>query len=79
MEWDVVGLERYPEYELGCGWYTVYDMGMWMAWKGISCTDWDGGWFRKVSHSVFRPNRLLIVCVPRNQFYIHTVQKIDIE
>jgi hypothetical protein len=56
MEWDVVGLERYSEYELGCGWYTVYDMGMWMAWKGISCTDWDGGWFRKVSHSVFRPN-----------------------
>jgi hypothetical protein len=32
------GLARYP----------VYGMGMWTAWKGTSCTDWDYGWFGKV-------------------------------
>jgi hypothetical protein len=44
----VVGLERCLEYRLGFGWYPVYGMGMWMTWKGTSCTDWDGGWFGKV-------------------------------
>jgi hypothetical protein len=44
----VVGLERCPEYRLGFGWYPMYGMGMWMTWKGTSCTDWDGGWFGKV-------------------------------
>jgi hypothetical protein len=33
----------------------------------------------KLSHLVLRPNRMLIVCVPRNQVYTHTVQKMDIE
>jgi hypothetical protein len=28
---------------------------------------------------VLRPNRLLIVCVPRKQNYTHTIQKIDTE
>jgi hypothetical protein len=32
-----------------------------------------------VSHPVLRPNRMLIVCVPRNQFYTHTLQKMDTE
>jgi hypothetical protein len=32
-----------------------------------------------VSHPVLRPNRMLIVCVLRNQVYIHTVQKLDTE
>jgi hypothetical protein len=32
-----------------------------------------------ISHWVLRPNRMLIVCVPRNQVYTHTIQKIDIE
>jgi hypothetical protein len=32
-----------------------------------------------VSHPFLRPNQMLIVCVPRNQVYIHTVQKMDIE
>jgi hypothetical protein len=44
----VVGLDRCPEYGIGYGWYPVYGMGLWMAWKGTSCTDWDCGWFRKV-------------------------------
>jgi hypothetical protein len=26
-----------------------------------------------VSHPVLRPNRMVIVCVPRNQIYTHTV------
>jgi hypothetical protein len=26
-----------------------------------------------VSHLILRPNRMLIVCVPRNQVYTHTV------
>jgi hypothetical protein len=30
-----------------------------------------------LSHPVFRPNRMLIVCVPRNQVYIHTIKKMD--
>jgi hypothetical protein len=31
----------------------------------------------KLSYPVLRPNRVLIVCVPRNQVYTHTVQKMD--
>jgi hypothetical protein len=27
----VVGLERFPEYEIGCNWYLVYNMVMLMA------------------------------------------------
>jgi hypothetical protein len=42
------GLERCPDYEIGYGWYPVYDMGLWMAWKGTSCTEWDCGWIGKV-------------------------------
>jgi hypothetical protein len=30
-----------------------------------------------LSHSVLRPNRMLIVCVLRNQIYTLTVQKMD--
>jgi hypothetical protein len=30
-----------------------------------------------LSHPVFRPNRMLIICVPRNQVFTHTVQKMD--
>jgi hypothetical protein len=30
-----------------------------------------------MSHLDLRPNRMLIVCVPRNQVYTHTVQKIN--
>jgi hypothetical protein len=44
----VYGLGWCPEYEIGYGWYLVYDMGLWMAWKGTSCTDWDGGLIGKV-------------------------------
>jgi hypothetical protein len=33
------------------------------------------GWY--LSHPVLRPNQILIVCVPRNQVYTHTIQKID--
>jgi hypothetical protein len=34
---------------------------------------------RSMSHPVLRPNRMLIVCVPRNQVYTHTVQKMGTE
>jgi hypothetical protein len=30
-------------------------------------------------HTLFSQNRMLIVCVPRNQVYTHTVQKMDTE
>jgi hypothetical protein len=30
---------------------------------------------KMVSHPILRPNQMLIVCVPKNQVYIHTVQK----
>jgi hypothetical protein len=43
-----VGLDRCPEYGIGYGWYSVYVMGLWIVWKGTSCTDCDCGWFRKV-------------------------------
>jgi hypothetical protein len=29
-------------------WYPVYRLGLWIVWKGTSCTDWDGGWIGKV-------------------------------
>jgi hypothetical protein len=46
----VVGLERCPEYELSyCGRYPAYGLGMWIAWKGTPCTDWECEWFGKVS------------------------------
>jgi hypothetical protein len=32
-----------------------------------------------MSHLVLRPNRMLIVCVTRNQVYTHTVKKINTE
>jgi hypothetical protein len=28
-----------------------------------------------LSHPVLRPNRMLIICVPRDQVYTHTIQK----
>jgi hypothetical protein len=34
---------------------------------------------RGVSHPVLGPNQMVIVCVPRNQVYTHTVQKMDTE
>jgi hypothetical protein len=30
-----------------------------------------------LSHPVLRPNRMLVVCVPRNQVYTHTVHKME--
>jgi hypothetical protein len=30
-----------------------------------------------LSHLVLRPNQMLIVCVPRNQVYTHTIQNMD--
>jgi hypothetical protein len=44
----VDGLERCLEYGLGCGRYLACGMGLWMAWKVTSCTEWDCGWFGKV-------------------------------
>jgi hypothetical protein len=44
----VDGLERCPEYGLGCGWYPMYVMGLFIAWQGTSCTDWECGWFGNV-------------------------------
>jgi hypothetical protein len=38
--------------------YAAYILGMWIAWQGTSCTDWDGGWFVKVPGV---PNRLCLV------------------
>jgi hypothetical protein len=32
----------------GLAWYPVYGLGLWIVWKGTSCTDWDGGWIGKV-------------------------------
>jgi hypothetical protein len=32
-----------------------------------------------VSHPIFSQNQMLIVCVPMNQVYTHTVQKMDTE
>jgi hypothetical protein len=46
--WNVDDLERCVEYVLGCGRYPVCRLGLWMAWKGISCTYWDCGEFGKV-------------------------------
>jgi hypothetical protein len=34
---------------------------------------------RDVSHPILRPNRMLIVCVPRIQVYTHTIQKMGKE
>jgi hypothetical protein len=34
---------------------------------------------RSMSHPVLRPNRMLIVYVPRNQVYTHTVHKMGTE
>jgi hypothetical protein len=31
----------------------------------------------EMSHSILRPNRMLIVCVPRNQVYTHIIQEMD--
>jgi hypothetical protein len=39
----VDGLERCLEYGLGHGRYLVCGLGMWMAWKGTLCTEWDCG------------------------------------
>jgi hypothetical protein len=47
----VDGLERCLEYGLGHGRYPACGMGMWMAWKGTSCTKWDCGWFGKGAQS----------------------------
>jgi hypothetical protein len=44
----VLGLERCQEYKICYGWYPMYDIGLWTAWKGTSCTDWDCEWFGKV-------------------------------
>jgi hypothetical protein len=44
----MVGLERCPEYGLGCGQYPACGMELWMASKGTLCTGWDCGWFGKV-------------------------------
>jgi hypothetical protein len=41
--WMVVGLERCPEYGIGCGWYLMYGMGVRMAWKATSCMEWECG------------------------------------
>jgi hypothetical protein len=30
-------------------------------------------WRQRVSHLVLRPNQILIVCVPKNQVYTHTI------
>jgi hypothetical protein len=46
-------LERCSKYGLGCGRYPMCGMGFWMAWKGTSCTDWDCGWFGKVTRVWF--------------------------
>jgi hypothetical protein len=32
-----------------------------------------------MSHPVLRPNQMLIVCVPRNQVYTYTIQKMGTE
>jgi hypothetical protein len=34
---------------------------------------------KDMSHPVLRPNRVLIVCVPMNQVYTHTISKMDTE
>jgi hypothetical protein len=32
----------------GLAWYPAYRMGLWIAWQGTLCTNWDGGWIGKV-------------------------------
>jgi hypothetical protein len=32
----------------GLAWYPAYGMGLWKAWQGTLCIDWDGGWIGKV-------------------------------
>jgi hypothetical protein len=44
----VDGLERCLEYGLGHGRYPTCGLGIWMAWKGTLCKEWDCGWFGKV-------------------------------
>jgi hypothetical protein len=34
---------------------------------------------KPMSHPVLRPNQMLIVCVPRNQVYTHTMHKMNTE
>jgi hypothetical protein len=57
-----------------------------MERRGVECgaraafCSWGGSMEKKrVSHPVLRPNRMLIVYVPRNQVFTHTIQKIDTE
>jgi hypothetical protein len=42
----------------GLAWYPVHGLGLWIAWQGTLCTDWDGGWIGKV-HGVW--NRLWLL------------------
>jgi hypothetical protein len=47
-------------------------------WGSILC----GSWYRchgTLSHLVLRSNRMFIICVPRNQDYTNTAQKMDTE
>jgi hypothetical protein len=32
----------------GLAWYPAYGLGLWIAWQGTLCMDWDGGWIGKV-------------------------------
>jgi hypothetical protein len=45
---NVDDLERCLKYGLGCGRYPACEIGLWMAWKGTSCTECDCVWFEKV-------------------------------
>jgi hypothetical protein len=48
--------------------------------QSLTCIITSSYYFQKVmSHLILRPNRMLIVCVPRNQVYTHTVQKMGTE
>jgi hypothetical protein len=55
---------RYELTYSGLVWYLAYGLGLWIAWQGILCTDWDGDWIGKVP-GVW--NRLLLVPGVRNR------------
>jgi hypothetical protein len=38
----------------GLAWYPIYGMGLWIAWQGTLCTEWDGGWIGKVARVQIR-------------------------
>jgi hypothetical protein len=48
MEWECGWFGKVPGVRFGLWSILVSGIGLWMAWKGTSCTEEDCGWFGKV-------------------------------